>query len=144
MENNKSLNTMSTENYLESDQELEKIFSKHLVQPRSKKVTKVLFTDSEINRNKIDLEKFSEQNLIKYQNHFLTDDTELFNFPKEEDENKDYNYKEYNYNMTDKEETSQTNYFKKIINDTTEGGLYCSYLDSFDKMWINNSKNFII
>jgi hypothetical protein len=140
----KNLNNISPlkDNYPESDQDLEKIFSKHLIQPKLKKITNVIFTENEIKDNKKDLENYTEHNLIKFQNHFLTDENELFTFSKQEYTNDETSEKESTSNKNESENTSQNNYFKKVINETTEGDLYCSYLDSFDKMWIKNSKNF--
>ena len=117
--------------YSELEDDIEKIFSKHLEQTCNKKLN-VKFTNEEIKYNQKELEEFDDLNLIKFNNHFLTDEKELYNINHdEEDEDED--------DIFPKEKSENPNYFKKLINETSEGGLYCSYLDSFDKIWISNS-----
>lgn len=87
----------------------EEIFTKHFVE--SKPVS-AEFNQDTINTNKKLLKEFLKHNLITETHHFDT-------------------------NEIDKD--NEKEYFENVIEGTLQNqNLYCSYLDYFDKMWMNN------
>jgi hypothetical protein len=113
------------------DEEIKQIFSKHLNSTVNK--VKVNFDNKEIKENQLLLDKYIESNLITQQSHFCLEDK-----VEDEEEAKEKS-------KEDKENKLNSSYFKSIYEDTLKNdSLYCSYLDTFDKFWVKNSKDKLI
>ena len=123
---------------MDEEKDLEQLFSKHKYQNNS--LIKVKFTEDEIKSNLKVLENYNQRNLIKTQAHFISDDErELFDQENLDEINYEKSQSSQDPNNKSSNSSYKENYFKKLIEETREGGLYCSYMDSFDKMWISNS-----
>jgi hypothetical protein len=103
----------------------------------------VEFNDKDVIENQKILDEFNKNQLIKKQIHFCIDDKELHVMSDDKDEEEEDTNKNIfsQNNQENKENYSNKGYFKSIMEETMKNdSLYCSYLDSFDKMWIKNSK----
>lgn len=111
--------------------DLENIFSKHLIKNYIvKPICK--FGKETINKNKKELELLRENNVIKEKIHFCIDDKEIDDDEMQIDE-------EMNNNIP-KNDKKKDKYFNNLVKETLKHeGLYCSYLDQFDKIWLNNN-----
>ena len=129
------------------DSEIEIKLSKHLDKKFILKQI-VEFNDKDIKLNQNILDEFNKKELIKNKNHFCIDDNELQVLSGDEEADEDEEtHSESNKNIflqniqECKQNYSNKGYFKHIMQETMNNeNLYCSYLDSFDKMWIANSK----
>ncbi len=119
----------------EIEDDIIKLFSKHHDKNNTNSSTKtsskakinkqhIDFNSTNVKNNKREINELRKYDLIKERKHFSLEkenDTEMENDFKNEEE--------------------LNGYFKSIYKDTLENdSVYCSYLDHFDKMWMNNSK----
>jgi hypothetical protein len=101
----------------DNDYELEERFNKHIEKNNR---PKLVFDNQTVKDNKKLIKEFTNLNLLQETHHFSLDDmdqdTEL--------------------------ESADQNYFGDIIESTLKNeSLYCSYLDQFDKMGVDNLKS---
>jgi hypothetical protein len=90
----------------------EEIFTRHYIE---NKPISLEFNEETISSNKRLLSEFKKYNIIAETNH-------------------------YDIGEIDQDEKNQ--YFENVIDNTLKNNnLYCSYLDYFDKMWMNNKVN---